>query len=109
MSGKWPELLNQIAPSVTRVAVLRDPSAGGSMGQLGAIQGVVSSLRMEASPIDLRDVAEIERAIVDFARSPNGGLVVLPSGLSSIHRELIIEFALRQRLLSVYLFRFLVV
>jgi len=66
MSGKWPELLNQIAPTVTRVAVLRDPSAGGSMGQLGAIQGVVSSLRMEASPIDLRDVGEIERAIVDF-------------------------------------------
>src|SRR5215470_2295331 len=81
MSGKWPELLNQIAPSVTRVAVLRDPSAGASMGQLGAIQGVVSSLRVEASPIDLRDVGEIERTIADFARSPNGGLVVLPSGL----------------------------
>src|SRR5215813_13756622 len=91
MSGKWPELLKQIAPYVTRVAVLRDPTAGASMGQRGAIQGVASSLRIEASPIDLRDVGEIERAIADFARSPNGGLVVLPSGLSSVHRELIIE------------------
>jgi putative ABC transport system substrate-binding protein len=104
----WPELLKQIAPSVTRVAVLRDPGAGGSMGQLGAIQGVVSSLRMEASPIDLRDVGEIERAIVDFAGSPNGGLVVLPSGLSSVHRELIIELAARHRLPAVYPFRYFV-
>ena len=105
MSGKWPELLKQIAPSVTRVAVLRDPSAGASMGQLGAIQGVVSSLRIEASPIDLRDVSEIERAIAEFARSPNGGLVVLPSGLSFIHRELIIGLAARRRLPAVYPFR----
>jgi putative tryptophan/tyrosine transport system substrate-binding protein len=108
MSGKWPELLKQIAPYVTRVAVLRDPTAGASMGQLGAIQGVVSSLRIEASPIDLRDVGEIERAIADFARSPNGGLVVLPSGLSFIHRELIIGLAARHRLPAVYPFRFFV-
>src|SRR5262249_28565890 len=108
MSGKWPELLKQVAPSVIRVAVLRDPGASGSMGQLGAIQGVVSSLRMEASPIDLRDVGEIARAIVDFARSPNGGLVVLPSGLSSVHRELIIELASRHRLPAVYPFRYFV-
>jgi len=105
MSGKWPELLKQIAPYVTRVAVLRDPTAGVSMGQLGAIQGVVSSLRVEASPIDLRDVGEIERTIADFARSPNGGLVVLPSGLSFIHRELIIGLAARHRLPAVYPFR----
>ena len=105
MSGKWPELLKQIAPNVTRVAVLRDPTAGVSMGQLGAIQGVVSSLRMEASPIDLRDAGEIERAITDFARLPNGGLVVLPSGLSFIHRELIIGLAARHRLPAVYPFR----
>jgi len=108
MSGKWPELLKQIAPYVTRVAVLRDPTAGASMGQLGAIQGVVSSLRIEASPIDLRDVGEIERAIADFGRSPNGGLVVLPSGLSFIHRELIIGLAARHRLPAVYPFRFFV-
>jgi putative ABC transport system substrate-binding protein len=105
MSGKWPELLKQIAPYVTRVAVLRDPTAGVSMGQLGAIQGVVSSLRIEASPIDLRDVGEIERAIADFAQSPNGGLVILPSGLSFIHRELIIGLAARHRLPAVYPFR----
>jgi len=108
MSGKWPELLKQIAPYVTRAAVLRDPTAGASMGQLGAIQGVVSSLRIEASPIDLRDVGEIERAIADFGRSPNGGLVVLPSGLSFIHRELIIGLAARHRLPAVYPFRFFV-
>jgi len=108
MSGKWPELLKQIAPYVTRVAVLRDPTAGASMGQLGAIQGVVSSLRIEASPIDLRDVGEIERAIADFARSPNRGLVVLPSGLSFIHREMIIGLAARHRLPAVYPFRFFV-
>jgi hypothetical protein len=75
MSGKWPELLKQIAPYVNRVAVLRDPTAGASMGQLGAIQGVVSSLRIEASPIDLRDVGEIERAIADFARSLTADLL----------------------------------
>ena len=108
ISGKWPELLKQIAPYVTRVAVLRDPTAGASMGQLGAIQGVVSALRLEASPIDLRDVGEIERAIADFARSPNGGLVVLPSGLSFIHRELIIRLTGRHRLPAVYPFRFYV-
>jgi putative ABC transport system substrate-binding protein len=105
MSGKWPELLKQIAPYVARVAVLRDPTAGVSMGQLGAIQGAVSSLRMEAIPIDLRDAGEIERAITDFARLPNGGLVVLPSGLSFIHRELIIGLAARHRLPAVYPFR----
>jgi putative ABC transport system substrate-binding protein len=108
MSGKWPELLKQVAPTVARVAVLRDPSAAASMGQLGAIQGVVSSLRIEASPIDLRDAGEIERAIADFARAPNGGLVVLPSGLSQIHRELIIRLAARHRLPAVYPFRFYV-
>jgi putative ABC transport system substrate-binding protein len=108
MSGKWPELLKQIAPFVTRVAVLRDPTAGASMGQLGAIQGVVSSLRIEASPIDLRDVGEIERAITDFAQSPDGGLVILPSGLSFIHRQSIIGLAARHRLPAVYPFRFFV-
>ena len=108
MSGKWPELLKQIAPYVTRVAVLRDPTAGASMAQLGAIQSVVSSLRIEASPIDLRDAGEIERAIADFARIPTGALVVLPSGLSFIHRELIVGLAARHRLPAIYPFRFFV-
>jgi putative ABC transport system substrate-binding protein len=106
MSGKWPELLKQIAPGLTRVVVLRDPSAAASVGQLGAIQAVAPSLRVEASPIDIRDAAEIERAITEFARTPNGGLIVLPSGLSFIHRELIIGLAARHRLPAVYPFRF---
>jgi putative ABC transport system substrate-binding protein len=108
MSGKWPELLKQIVPSVTRMAVLRDPSAGASMAQLGAIHAVAPSLRVEASPIDLRGAGEIERAIAEFARTPHGGLIVLPSGLSSIHRELIIGLAARHRLPTVYPFRFFV-
>jgi putative ABC transport system substrate-binding protein len=108
MSGKWPELLKQVAPSVIRLAVLRDPTEGSSMGQLGAIQAAVSSLRLDATAIDLRDAGEIERAIADFARSPNGGLVVLPSGFSQIHRELIITLAARHRLPAIYPFRFFV-
>jgi putative ABC transport system substrate-binding protein len=108
MSGKWPELLKQIVPSVTRMAVLRDPSAGASMAQLGAIHAVAPSLRVEASPIDLRGAGEIERAITEFARTPHGGLIVLPSGLSFIHRELIIGLAARHRLPAVYPFRFFV-
>jgi len=108
MSGKWPELLKQIVPSVTRMAVLRDPSAGASMAQLGAIHAVAPSLRVEASPIDLRGAGEIERAIAEFARTPHGGLIVLPSGLSFIHRELIIGLAARHRLPAVYPYRFFV-
>jgi len=108
ISGKWPELLKQVAPSVARMAVLRDPSAGASMGQFGAIHGVAPSLRVETSPIDLRDPVEIERAIIEFARAPHGGLVVLPSGLSFIHRELILGLAARHRLPAVYPFRFFV-
>ena len=105
ISGKWLELLKQIAPDVMRVAVLRDPSVPGAIGQLGAIQAVAPSLRVESSPIDVRNTDEIERAFAEFAHMPNGGLIVLPNGLSIVHRELIIGLAARHRLPAVYPFR----
>jgi putative ABC transport system substrate-binding protein len=108
MSGKWPELLKQIAPGVTRAAVLRDPTVPGGIGQLGAIHAVAPSLRLDTSPIDLRGAGEIERAIAEFARTPNGGLIVLPNGQAFVHRELIIALAARHRLPAVYPFRFFV-
>jgi ABC-type uncharacterized transport system substrate-binding protein len=80
-SAKWLELLKQIAPGVTRVAVLRPTNIGG-VGQLGAIQGAAASLGVEVIPVDLRDVAEIERAVTAFARGPNGGLIVVASALA---------------------------
>ena len=82
MSGKWLELLKQIAPGVTRVAVLRDPAIAAGIGQFGAIQAVAPSLGVEVSPVDVRDAGEIERAIAAFARVPNGGLIVTASALA---------------------------
>src|SRR5262245_44229684 len=79
MSGKWLELLKEIAPRVTRVAILRDPTLAVGIGQLGAIQSVAPSFKVEASPIDVRNADEIERAITDFARIANGGLIVTAS------------------------------
>ena len=108
MSGKWPELLKQVAPGVTRVAVLRDPTVLGGIGQLGAIHAVAPSLRLDSSPIDVRNAGEIERAIAEFARTPNSGLIVLPNGLAQVHRELIIALAARHRMPAVYPFRFFV-
>jgi putative tryptophan/tyrosine transport system substrate-binding protein len=109
MTGKWPELLKQIAPAVTRVAVLRDPTVRGGIGQLGAIHAVAPSLQLEATPIDVRNPDEIERAITEFSRTPNGGLIVLPNGLAQVNRELIIALAARHRLPAVYPFRFFVI
>jgi putative ABC transport system substrate-binding protein len=108
MSGKWPELLKQIVPGMTRMAVLRDPTVSGAIGQLGAIHAVTPALRAESSPIDVRNADEIQRAIVEFAQTPNGGLIVLPNGLSYVHRELIIALAARHRLPAIYPFRFFV-
>jgi len=76
LSGKWLELLKQIAPGVTRVAVLRDPAIASGIGQFGAIQSAAPSLGLEASPVNLRNAGEIERDIAAFARSSNGGLIV---------------------------------
>ena len=106
-SPKWLELLKQIAPGVTRVAVLRPANIGG-VGQLGAIQGAAASLGVEVSPVDLRDVPEMERAITALARGPNGGLIVVASALGIVHRALIIELAASHRLPAIYAFRIFV-
>ena len=81
MSGKWLELLKEIAPGVTRVAVLRDPTIASGIGQFGAIQAAAPSLGVEVSPVDVRDAGEIERAVTAFARSANGGLIVTASAV----------------------------
>jgi putative ABC transport system substrate-binding protein len=104
-SGKWLELLKQIAPSVTRTAVLRDP-IGFATSQFAAIQTVAQSLRVEVNPVNLRDPDEIERAIAAFARAPNGGLVVTTSAAATLHRNLITTLAARHRLPAVYPYRF---
>jgi ABC-type uncharacterized transport system substrate-binding protein len=101
LSGKWLELLKQIAPGVTRVAVLRDRLVAG-IGQFAIIQSVASSVGVEVSAINLRDAPEIERAVTSFARSGNGGLILTSSALSLVHRELIIALAARHKLPAVY-------
>jgi putative tryptophan/tyrosine transport system substrate-binding protein len=108
LSGKWLELLKQIAPGVTRVAVLRDPAVASGIGQFGAVQAVAPSLGVELSPVDVRDAPEIERAVTAFARFGNGGLIVTPSPLSTRHRDLIIMLAARHRLPAVYAWRYFV-
>jgi putative ABC transport system substrate-binding protein len=108
MSGKWLELLKQIAPGVTRAAVLRDPAIASGIGQFGAVQAVAPSLRVELSPVDVRDAPEIERAVTAFAGIENGGLVVTGSPSSTLHRELIIALAARHKLPAVYWQRFYV-
>jgi len=108
LSGKWLELLKQIAPGVTRVAVLRDPEISGGTGQFGAIQSVAPSFGVELSPINVRDAGEIERAIAAFARSSNGGLILTASGLAFVHRDLIIALAARHKLPTIYYYRIFV-
>jgi putative ABC transport system substrate-binding protein len=104
--GKLLELLKQIAPRLTRAAVIRDPSIPSGSGQLGAIQAVGPFVGVGVSAIDARYADEIERAVTDFARAPNGGLIV-PTGTPAIvHRELIITLAARHRLPAVYHYRF---
>jgi len=105
-SGKWPELLKEIAPSLTRVAVLRDPSNPSGTGQFGAIQATASALRVDLTPVDMRDSAGIEPALVAFTREPNGGIIVLPGSLTITHRAQIIDLAARLRLPAVYPFRY---
>ena len=101
LSAKWLELLKEIAPYVTRVAVIRDPTRGPGIGQFAVIQSVGSSLGVELRPINAPDRAEIERAIAAFARSSNGGLIVT-SGGTGFNRDLIVSLAARHRLPAVY-------
>ena len=102
LSAKWLELLKQIAPGVTRAAVLRDPTAAAGIGQFGAIQTAAPSLGVEVNPVNVRDAAEIERAIIAFARASNGGLIVPGSALAGLHRDLIIALAARHKLPAAY-------
>ena len=102
ISGKWLELLKQIAPGVTRVGVLRDPTTPTGSAMFGVIQAMAPSLRVEVNPVNIRDAAEIERAIAAYARTPNGGLIVTASKLAEDHRDLIVSLAARHKLPAVY-------
>ena len=98
LNAKWMELLKEIAPGVTRAAVLRDPTTTVGVGQFAVVQSVAPSLGVEVSPINLRDAGEIERGIAAFARSSNGGLIVTASVVASVHRDLIVALAARHKL-----------
>jgi putative ABC transport system substrate-binding protein len=103
LSGKWLELLKQAAPEVKRVAVLRDASTPGGIGQFSVIQAVAPSLRVEVAPLNMRNAADIEQGIAAFASLPNSGLIATSGGgVAETHRDLIIELALRHRLPAVY-------
>jgi putative ABC transport system substrate-binding protein len=109
IGGKWLELLKEIAPGATRVAVLRDASAAVGPGQFGAIQAVAPSLGIELRPVDVRDPREIERSITTFAQGSNGGLIVTGSAPATVHRKVIIALAARHKLPAVYVNRFFAV
>jgi putative ABC transport system substrate-binding protein len=108
LAGKWLELLKQIAPGVTRAAVLRDATQGAATSEFAVIQATASSLRVEVTPVGLRDTGEIERAVAEFARSPNGGLVVAAGAATTLHRDFIITLAARHKLPAVYWQRYFV-
>jgi putative tryptophan/tyrosine transport system substrate-binding protein len=102
IGAKWLELLKEISPSVTRVAVVRDPAITSGIGSWGAIQSVSPSFGVELRPVDVRDAGEIERVLEAFARTKNGGLIVTGSAAAIIHRDLIISLAARHQLPAVY-------
>jgi putative ABC transport system substrate-binding protein len=108
LSGKWLELLKEIAPGMTRAAVLRDPTQGTGSAQFAVIQAAAATLRVDVNPVDVRDAGEIERAVEAFARAPNGGLIVTGSAGAHFHRDLIIALAARHKLPAVYFERFFV-
>jgi putative ABC transport system substrate-binding protein len=102
IGGKWLELLKKIAPGVTRVGVIRNPTAGGGIGQFAAIQTAAPLMRVQSTPIDVGSAGEIERAVTAFATEPNGGLIVTASSLATLHRDLIVKLAARLRLPALY-------
>jgi putative tryptophan/tyrosine transport system substrate-binding protein len=108
MGGKWLELLKEIAPGVTRVAVLRDATMGQSTSQFAAIQAVAPSLRVEVNPVNMREAGAIEHSVETFARAPNCGLIVTAGAAALRHRDLIITLAARHKLPAVYYERFFV-
>ncbi len=108
LSGKWLELLKEVAPSVTRAAILRDPSIASGIGQFAVIQSVAPSVGVDVTPIDLRDAAEIEHAVTTFAQSPHGGLILTEGPLSAVYRDLITTLAARYKLPAVYVTRLFV-
>jgi putative ABC transport system substrate-binding protein len=108
MGGKRLELLKQVAPSVTRAAVLRDATQGSGTSEFAAIQAVAPSLSVEVRPVNTRDAGEIERGVAALARTPNGGLIVAAGAAATLHRDLIITLAARHKLPGVYYERFFV-
>ena len=102
LSGKWLELLKEIAPNVTRVGVFRDPANPSGPAAFGIIQAAAPSHRVEVNAINIRDAGEIERAVTALARAPNGGLILTPSGLANLHGRLIIKLAARHNLPAIY-------
>jgi putative ABC transport system substrate-binding protein len=106
ISAKWLELLKQIAPNVTRAAIIKEGANPGAVGQLGAIQSVAPFAGIELSLIEMLDMDEVERAVTAFARGSNGGLIVLSGPAAIVHRDLIVTLAARHRLPAVYPYRF---
>jgi ABC-type uncharacterized transport system substrate-binding protein len=107
LSSKWLELLKEVAPGVTRVAVLREPGLTAAIAQFAALQAVAPSLRMELVPLNMREAGEIERMLAAFARSSTDGLIVTSGPLMAVHRDLIIAAAARQKLPAVYVTRYM--
>jgi putative ABC transport system substrate-binding protein len=108
LAGKWVELLKQIAPTVTRVAVLRDATLPAGIGQFAVIQSVAPSIRLDMSAIKLRDAAQIEQDVTRFANTPNGGLILTASPLAVVHQNLVVALAARHKLPAVYYRRYFV-
>ena len=107
-TAKWPELLKEIAPGVKRVAVIREAGTAAGTGQFTGVQAGASGLSLELSPIGVRDVGEMERAVAAFSRSPNGGMIVTGSAQAAVRRDLIVALAARHKLPAVYVARFFV-
>ena len=102
LSGKWLELLKEIAPGLTRAIVLWDPAIAAGIGQFAIIQSVATSAGVDLKPVNLSDAGEVERAITTFAGVPNGGLIVTAGALSTVRRDLIIALAARHKLPAIY-------